>query len=107
MSYPLWQPGRVQTNERHAMNAHQLELTLDSGAAMGPQGRGRVSPDRAAWWFDRIHARLRQAWRPAPPARHEQERFVLGDAGGARWSVATPRWVPPSRVGSEELEHAA
>ena len=89
------------------MNGQQLELTLDGGAAAELQGRGRISPDRAAWWFDRIHSRLRRALRPAPPARHQQEPFDLGDGRGERWGLDAPRWGAGARAESQALEHAA
>ena len=107
MSHPPWHTARMQTNERHVVNGQQLELTLDGGAAAELQGRGRISPDRAAWWFDRIHSRLRRALRPVPPARHEQERLDLGNAGGARWCLEAPRWGSEARAGSQAFEHAA
>ena len=97
----------MQTNEGQVVNGQQLELTLDGGTAFEPAIRGRISQDRAAWWFDRIHSRLRRGLRPVPPARHEQERFDLGNAGGARWCLEAPRWGSEARAGSQAFEHAA
>jgi hypothetical protein len=97
----------MQTNEGQVVNGQQLELTLDGGTAFEPAIRGRISQDRAAWWFDRIHSRLRRGLRPVPPARHEQERLDLGNAGGARWCVEAPRWGSEARAGSQAFEHAA
>ena len=107
MSDPPWQAGRVQTNERPAMNEQQLELTFAADAPGAAVIGSRVSQDRAAWWFDRIHSRLRRALRPAPPARHQQEPFDLGDGRSERWGLDAPRWGAGARAESQALEHAA
>lgn len=89
------------------MNGQQLELTLEGGRPLEPLIPGRISQDRAAWWFDRIHSRLRRALRPTPAARHEQERLELVNAGGSRWFLDAPQWGGGTRAESQALERAA
>jgi hypothetical protein len=97
----------VQVNERQAMNGQQLELTLEGRRPLEPMIPGRISQDRAAWWFDRIHSRLQRALRPTPAARHEQERLELVNAGDSRWFRNAPRWGGEAPVDSQALERAA
>jgi hypothetical protein len=97
----------MRMNERQAMNGQQLELAFAADPAGASAATGRVSPDRAAWWFERIHTRLRQALRPIPPARHLQAGLGLPNAGSAGWFLDDARWPTREPAGSQVLERAA
>jgi len=97
----------MQMTERHVTNGQQLELTFAAEPAGVAAVAGRASPDRAAWWFERIHTRLRQALRPVPPARHLQQRLELPNAGSARWFLDDARSQTREQAESQVLEHAA
>lgn len=97
----------MRTNERLDDNGQQLELAFAAEPAGAWAATGWVSPDRAAWWFERIHTRLRQALRPTPPARHLQQRLELPQAGSARSFLDDARWQTREPAGSQVFEHAA
>jgi hypothetical protein len=80
MSHPLCQTRGMQWNERTLGSGEQLELTLGETPGSLPPAHRRPSPERATWWFAHIHARLRNAWRPVPPARPVQGGLRLSPA---------------------------